>query len=78
MIMAGVSFASTSSMVTVSVAVRAPLANSVILEHGFDSSQSNSGRSVFQHRSGHFCCVHEEPDPPPCRTVLNSSCDAAS
>jgi hypothetical protein len=52
MTIAEVSSASPSSIVTVSTAVMAPLASSVILDMG--SQVGSQARPVFQHRSGHL------------------------
>jgi hypothetical protein len=55
MTIAEVSSASPSSIVTVSTAVMAPLAGSVILDMGSHSQTVGSqARTVFQHRSGHL------------------------
>src|SRR5215218_7093508 len=55
MTIAEVSSASPSSIVTVSTAVMAPLASSVILDMGSHSQTVGSqARPVFQHRSGHL------------------------
>jgi hypothetical protein len=56
MTIAEVSSASPSSIVTVSTAMMAPLASSVIFGHGGPHSQTagSQARPVFQHRSGHL------------------------